>query len=28
LMWNKIKFDVVLDAETKRANKIVYKLEK
>ncbi len=28
LVWNKIKFDVVLNAETKKANKVVYKLEK
>lgn len=28
LVWNKIKFDVTLDAETKKANKVVYKIEK
>ncbi len=28
LIWNKIKFDVVLNAKTKKANKVVYKLEK
>ncbi len=28
MVWNKIKFDVVLDTQTQQANKIVYKLEK
>lgn len=28
LVWNRIKFDVVLDAETQKASKIVYKIEK
>ncbi len=28
MVWNKIKFDVVLDAQTQKANKIVYKMEK
>ena len=28
LVWNKIKFDVALDTETKKANKVVYQLEK
>lgn len=28
LVWNKIKFDVVLDAETQKASKVVYKIEK
>lgn len=28
LVWNKIKFDVVLDTQTQQANKIVYKVEK
>ena len=28
LVWNKIKFNVVLDAETKKANRVVYKIEK
>jgi len=28
MVWNKIKFDVVLDVETQKANKIVYKVEK
>lgn len=28
LVWNKIKFDVALDVETKKASKVVYKLEK
>ena len=27
-VWSRIKFDVVLDAETKKASKIVYKIEK
>ena len=28
LVWNKIKFDVVLDAQTQKASKIIYKVEK
>jgi len=28
LIWNRIKFDVVLDAYTQKASKIVYKIEK
>jgi hypothetical protein len=28
LVWNRIKFDVVLDEKTQKANKIVYKIEK
>lgn len=28
LVWNSIKFDVVLNAQTQKANKIVYKVEK
>jgi hypothetical protein len=28
MVWNKIKFDVVLDAQTQKANKVVYKVEK
>lgn len=28
LVWNKIKFDVALDTETKKASKVVYKIEK
>ena len=28
LIWNRIKFDVVLDAETQKASKIIYKIEK
>ncbi len=28
MIWNKIKFDVVLDAQTQKANKIIYKVEK
>lgn len=27
MVWNQIKFDVVLDAKTQKANKIVYKIE-
>lgn len=27
MVWNKIKFDVVLDAQTQKASKIVYKVE-
>lgn len=28
MVWNKIKFDVVLDARTQKASKVIYKLEK
>ena len=28
MVWNKIKFDVALDAQTQKASKIVYKVEK
>jgi hypothetical protein len=28
LVWSRIKFDVVLNAETRKASKIVYKIEK
>lgn len=28
LVWNEIKFDVVLDAKTQKANKVIYKIEK
>lgn len=28
MVWNKIKFDVVLDAQTQKANKILYQVEK
>jgi hypothetical protein len=28
MVWNKIKFDVVLDAQTQKASKIIYKVEK
>ncbi len=28
MVWNKIKFDVVLDAETGKANRVVYRVEK
>ncbi len=27
MVWNKIKFDVVLDAQTRKANRIVYRVE-
>lgn len=27
MVWNKIKFDVVIDAQTQKANKIIYKVE-
>ena len=27
MVWNQIKFDVVMDAKTQKANKIVYKIE-
>ena len=28
MVWNKIKFDVVLDAQTGKANRVVYRVEK
>ncbi len=28
MVWNKIKFDVVLDAQTRKANRVVYRVEK
>jgi hypothetical protein len=28
MVWNKIKFDVVLDAQTRKANRVVYQVEK
>ena len=28
MIWNKIKFDVILDAQTQKASKIIYKVEK
>ena len=28
MVWNKIKFDVVLEAQTRKANRVVYRVEK